>query len=71
MLGKFRWNQVHTKLLKLIILSGLIHLGYAGCTGAYIKARYWRGRKKDESRNVISIHQELQRTDREAKETQE
>lgn len=30
---------------------------------AHSKARYWRGRKKDESRNVTNIHQELQRTE--------
>lgn len=32
MLGEFRWNQVHTKLLKTIILSSLIRLGCFGYT---------------------------------------
>lgn len=64
MLGEFRWNQVHTKLLKMIILSDLIRLGYGGYTGPIVRQDTGEVGKKDESRDVTNIHQELQRTDK-------
>lgn len=63
MLGEFRWNQVHTKLLKMIILSDLIRLGYGGYTGPIVRQDTGEVGKKDESRDVTNIHQELQRTE--------